>query len=264
MKFLNINNNVSFKQMPDGGVEYTGDSIPSLGINKGDGLDKVLGAVLSEVAALRVLEDGSPINMVVQGLVDNMDNISIDNLKTSAATFDLGSVSSVASSRISNKNFNWEGSVVNDKYHISYDMSETTSSLPEDYTVLGGSLRVQGTSTTSTLIGSSSGTVSSIKIPSTAVPVNLNFSLRVKTPEGDLELARTVSIQNLQEVSTSGTLGLRDFTSPTHSNLTQKEYNEIVTSELSTLRQEVKELKALKLQTLQSRVAALESNSENT
>ena len=258
MKFLNINRNVAFKQMPDGGVEYTGDSIPELGIEKGDAMDKVVSTLIAEVMSLRSTSDGMKITEKVDQVADKVNNLTVDDLKTSAATFSVGSTTSVSSSRIVNKEFTYSTAVEDKQFRVNYDMSNIIYSMPKDYKVIGGSLKVQGNNKNATLVGSTAGTVGSIAVPSSSIPANLNFSLRVKTPDGDVELARTISVQSLQEVSAGSTLAVRDLTAPTSSDLTQKQYNESIAGEVSILKQELNEIKNLSPQTFESRLAALE------
>lgn len=224
-------NTRTFPSVADSQVKYTGPSVPALGIKQGDSISKVLSVIAENLQP----------NLDLKDLEDRMNNLTADDLMTTAPTLDLGGQSSASAAKIFNKGFNYTVSQDGNYTSIQYSMKDTTDNIPDGFRVISSGLSVQGAQSRS-LLNSTSGSSGVVKILPTQFPVLLNFRVGINTPDGDIKLTRTQALQAPSSASNSGSLILEDLTTPADGFLKQKEMNTRLVSELSRLKQRVADL----------------------
>jgi hypothetical protein len=223
--------NRTFADKTDGQVTYTGPSVPELGITQGDPVATVL---------MKIIANTKPMPSI-KAISDKLDNLTVDDLVTTAPTLDLGTSSSAAAAQILNKGYTLDVKEDGNYSKITYSMKDTTDNIPKGYRVVSSGLTVQGAQSRS-LIVSTKGSSGEVKILPTQYPVLLNFRVGLDTPSGSVQLTRTKALQAPTSISTGGSLTVEDLTSPTESFLSQKEFNTRMASELSKLKQRIEDL----------------------
>lgn len=230
MDTLDLNRR-TFQDKTDGQVIYTGPSVPSLGISQGDSLSSVLNTILSNMSS----------QMTLKQIEDTLIGLSSDELQTTAPTYDLGSASSASAAAIANKGMGYEVKEDGGFTAIDYNMQDTSSNLPDGYKVVTSGATAQGTGNQSLLV-STTGTAGTMKILPSQFPVRVNFRIGINTPQGDIALIKSETLQAATPTVRSTSLAVEDLTTPADSFITQKEFNTRMSSEVSRLKQKVDEL----------------------
>lgn len=169
-------------------------------------------------------KSGPQIQDEIAALESKVDSISTKTLPAGAKTYGL-STKSVDAVKLTNRSVDY---TVSDNDFI-YDFSDLKSQLPTGYAFLGGNVSVidaQGKKTFAR------GNMQSMKIGS--FPATANVSAQVKSPSGTLELERTLLLTG--NVEAAAVLDLRD-TSGSDSDLTQSDFNALVSAAIVQLQQ---------------------------
>lgn len=231
-----------FDKITDARVTYSGDSIPELGIEKGKQYDSVITALAHGVQQLAKENDvdmscisgacdkSVPIQKAVEVLRDRVCNMNIDTAKTTANLFGITSSPAAASLPVSTARYEvkTQGATSN----LSWSFNDIITNLPSGYTVQGASVNVYGTGQNNNLVGSSSQTNGSVNIPVGSFPASAVMTLRVGTPQGGVDITRTLPLT--APTSNSGAVQLY----PTGgvgggTEMTQKQYNETLAAAIA-------------------------------
>jgi hypothetical protein len=231
-----------FDKITDARVTYSGDSIPELGIEKGKQYDSVITALAHGVQQLAKENDvdmscisgacdkSVPIQRAVEVLRDRLCDMNIDTAKTTANLFGITSSPAAASLPVSTARYDLklQGSNAN----LTWNMNDIVTNLPSGYTVLGSTVNVYGSGQNNNLVGNSSQTSGSVNIPTGSFPASAVMTLRVGTPQGSVDLTRTLPItsptNNAGSVQLYPTGGVGGGT-----EMTQKQYNETLAAAIA-------------------------------
>jgi hypothetical protein len=234
---------MTFDKISDTRVTYTGQSIPELGIEKGKQYDAVIAALAhgveklatenhADVSCISGACDGNvPLQKAVEVLRDAVCNMSTDNQKTTASLFGINNNVSVAGSSLPNSFMTYSAQVAGNGLALSWNMGQIVNSLPAGYVVQGANVTAFGSGQNNNVLGTSSQTFGGLQLPLTGFPVTVDFTLRIGTPQGSVDLKRSVPFSGANP--TGGTVSTQLL--PTGSTgvgieMTQKQYNEILAS----------------------------------
>jgi hypothetical protein len=167
----------------------------------------------------------------VEVLRDKMCSLSTDDQKTTASLFGINNNVSVAGSSLPNSFMTYSAQISAGNMNLSWNMGQIVNSLPSGYVVQGANITAFGSGQNNNVLGQSSQTFGGLSLPLTGFPVTVDFTLRIGTPQGSVDLKRSVSFSGANP--TNGTVSVQLL--PTGSTnigteMTQKQYNEILAS----------------------------------
>lgn len=213
--------------MESGCVVYSGPAIPALGILSGDNMDVVIGKIAT---AITQINSQAP---AVQMTTDTIVSKAL-----------LRSNASVSASNIIKRDFAYSlKSTTAGATVLTWDLVPVIRALPSGYEAALVRVLVSGKSlSSSNVAGDSRSPSSSLTLPIDRYPITVDFSIRVSSPTGNIDMTTSVSLVNPANVGDyrtsldaidlnpqSGQLQLTD-----HLNLIESKINELDIKQKST------------------------------
>lgn len=234
-------------EVESGCIVYGGPDLAVIGVKNGDSLD----AVLSKIASYQ-----API----------LPNKSVSTTDDIVTTSLIRSTGSLCASNIINRELQYSLSTNAAGTVLTYDMVNIVRSLPNDYELSIGRVRVLGIPVGGISVVTDSRSLgTSLSIPLNRYPVTAEFLLRITSPCGQIDLTKTIDLNNPALVGSFRVdLDGQDLTpNQGQVNLTQQLNN--VEARLNAVEGRVKDAVATKpeLETQSSAITDVETKVDN-
>lgn len=237
MPVNNFDTRAFYNKSKDSEVIYTGDDYPDLNIKNGDSLNSVLTKVADTLSQI------SQINTRLASLEASLD-LDSSKVKAVSALYDLVDESAVISHILQDKQVDIK--VTNSTYpnqvDVFFDFSGAIESLDSKYIPVGIDTSIRTYGTSNKLLGSSSSRTGTLAIDKLSGPVIVNSKINLKSIDGDIVLSKSFYIPNLIPQEMGGKFKVSGIATTESNNISQKEFNEVVASNLSKV---VKDIAAL-------------------
>lgn len=226
---------VNYNKTSDTDVKYTGPSYDTLGIKTGDKLSTVMQKTAEALSKIISLEER------ISALESGPEK-DASSLKANSLLFDLVDHSEVVSHSLEERKVDIEvsHSPYLGKKTITFDFASSLQGLEPKYVPVGIETSVRTYDKANKLLGSSSSRTGSLTIDNQAGPVLVNTRVNLKTPDGgDLVLSRSFYLPTLVDQSLSGTFKVSGISVEEAKEVTQKQYNEILSSNISRIQKDL-------------------------
>lgn len=225
---------VSYQKTDDTDIRYTGVSYPALGIFTNDKLDSVLDKVATTLSKLTSIEERL-------ASLEERDTLDSGSIKANSLLFDLIDHSDAISHSLEQKKVNVEVKTSNTKgmVDINFDFADALNTLDSKYVPVGIETSVRTYDSANKLLGSSSSRTGSMSINDHVGPVLVTSRVNIKSPDADLVMTKTFYVPTLNAQNLSGNFKVSGVSVQEANNVTQKDYNEIVASNISRLQKDL-------------------------
>lgn len=220
-------------------IIYTGDSIPFLGVEKGDDLDTVI----------------SKVSSFLEGLDDSFKtatkntSLTSDDIKPNIPSSSISGASSRCALEIVEKTFNYSVTPTQSGTNFTYDLSNIINNLPDKFEHVNTKVTASGSpsSSGSTLISDTSGVSGGFPVSISSYPITVDINSRIKTECGDIDLKSTLTVTN-----TTGNfqknISVKDLGNIDTQNASLSDYLSQIQGSLNNLKGEVDNIKSIKTQ----------------
>lgn len=232
---------------------WTGKSIPEIGIENGKYYDTEIIKLADYVVEfieqdieLECLYDGScgtcdrvvKIPQSIKVIIDKICSLTSEDIKYTGPTYCLGSTMSGTALKMAGKKVDYSVNTNVGNSSVSYNLSDVSNNLPDDYELAGLSVVASGKKMRGkSVIKHSKDAVLSVPVENDRFPVNLDINQYVNTPSGQILLTKNISIPSPKAGDYSDTLEVKDYTDTTVNDMTQDDFNDSIASELCNTKQ---------------------------
>ncbi len=239
-------------------VQYLGRDFPLIGIKNKEYYDPIIiklaqfveDLVKNNVVDIKCLYDDCGSNVVpvieaVRKIVDHICNYESSQLKTDSNLYCLGSNTNLAASKITNTSCVWSTNLSNNNLLFNYNLSNITNNLPTGAQYLNSNIVINGSSQNGTTrINQSSSLAGMLDVPINRLPATAEIEVRVNTDKGNVSLRQNILLNSATASGPYTTnLNARDINAFNGSTvLSQKQYNEILASNICQLKTLVESL----------------------
>lgn len=230
---------VGYNKTDDTDIKYTGISYPSLGIFTNDKLDSVLDKVATALTKLESIE--SRITSL-----EERDTLDSGSIQANSLLFDLVDHSDAVSHSLEEKKVNVEikPSSIAGMVDVNFDFAEALNTLDSKYVPVGIETSIRTYDSANKLLGSSSSRTGSMPINQHVGPVLVTSRINVKSADADLVLTKTFYVPSLNAQTLNGNFKVSGVSVQDANKISQKNYNEIVASNISRLQKDIASLSA--------------------
>lgn len=232
----NFDTRAFYNKSRDSEVTYTGENYPEFNIKSGESLASVLTKVADTLTQL------AQINSRLSVLEDSL-NLDSSKVKAVSALYDLVDESAVVSHILQDKQVDIKvtESTYPNQVDVFFDFSGAIESLDTKYVPIGTDTSIRSY-TSNRILGSSSSRTGTLPVDKLSGPVIVNSKVNLRSPEGDVVLSKSFYIPNLTAQEMSGKFKVSGIATTESNDISQKEFNEVVASNLSKV---VKDIAAL-------------------
>lgn len=232
-----FDNRKSYNKTLDSEIIYTGESNGTFVSGES------LSAILKKTAKL--VETVTALQARVVELENKLNESDSANIAANSELFDLVDETNAISSSLDGKQvrLNIQKSETSNHLDFQFDMRQALTSLDQKYVPIGmeTSIRSYGKNQ---LLGSSSSNNGALTIASNSGPVVVTNRINLRSKDGDIILSKHFYIPTIEEQTLTGTFSVSGVPSSDRNKVSQKDYNEIVASNISRLRKDLDIVKA--------------------
>lgn len=192
-----------------------------------------------------------PVKEAVELLISKVCSLSTDDISATASSYAVGANSSICGAKLLNRGIEWSTTNYEAGIRFTYNFSNAASNLPPDYIVNNVNVKAIGKSSGSvnTIFANSDKRSGGFNITPNRLPVQVEATLNIDTPCGQVSLSKTIGLSSAQEGSFTTPLNVLDTASTTNfggKNLTK--YLEEQSSQISINKNEIDSLKDISVQ----------------
>lgn len=186
----------------------------------------------------------------VKKLISFACNLDSSQMVTNANLYCLAGLS-LSAAKIRQREISWSTQTLSDGVNFTYNLDKVIGEIPSGYVVNSVSIKANGYNkgSAATLLADTSLPVGGFKLRVDNFPTNVNFDIRVGTPDGVVSLNKTISVTSASDSGANFTqLDTSDYSdNRSYSNLAQETFNEILAAGLCQLRNLYDSLKNLQV-----------------
>lgn len=226
---------VEYNKTNDTAVKYTGPAIAALGIKTNENLSVVISKVVKAIDDLNALK--SKVSELEVLLTAKSSDIKADSL-----IYDLIDQSAVVTAGLNDKSIKLDVLGVassGNKTEFSFDMNEIFNNLDAKYVPVGIDTSVRAYDSSNRLLASSSSRSGKLEVSNTTGPFMVTSKVNLRSPDGDIYLSKTFYVPTVAPTQMSGKPTVSGTEVSDVKEFTQKQYNEVLASNISKLSQVV-------------------------
>ena len=234
----NFDTRGSYNKTTDTDVKYTGQSFPELNIKSGDSLTKVISNLIT--AAKSIQEISKRIDEVEASLTVNSGQVTANSL-----LYDLVDQSSAVTSGLNDKNIKLDVigiDTAGSKVDFAFDMNEVFDNLDSKYVPIIVDTSVRTYDGSNRILASSSSRSGTLSVSKTTGPYIVTSRANFKSPDGDIVLTKAFYVPTSDPTSMEGKPSVSGTETSEAKDYSQKEYNEVLASNISKLTKEIANL----------------------
>lgn len=228
-----FDNRVEYNKTNDTAVKYTGPNISSLGVSTNDNLATVISKLVAAVDQINKL------NTKVADLEKSL-NLNAAYVKADSLIYDLIDQAAVVTTGLNDKSIKLDVLGVpssGNKTEFSFDMNEIFDNLDSKYIPVGIDTSIRTYDTANKLLASSSSKTGKLEVANTTGPFVVTSKVNLRSPDGDIYLAKTFYVPNVNPTQMSGKPTVSGTEVADIKEFSQKQYNEVLASNVSRLSQ---------------------------
>jgi hypothetical protein len=226
---------VEYNRTNDTAVKYTGPNVPSLEIKTNENLSVVISKVAKAIDSLNSLK--ARVSELETLLSTKSSDIKADSL-----IYDLIDQAAVVTAGLNDKSIKLDVlgvSSTGNKTEFSFDMNEIFNNLDSKYVPVGIDTNIRSYDSANRLLASSSSRAGKLEVANTTGPFMVTSKVNLRSPEGDIYLSKTFYVPTVTPTQMSGKPTVSGTEISDVKEFTQKQYNEVLASNISKLSQVV-------------------------
>lgn len=228
MALMNFDNRRSYNTVVDTDVRYAGEALEGV-TSLRDIIDNVIVGMQAEITRLTAK---------VAELEAGVTQMSAGDIPAQSKLFDLNDQSGTLISSLQGTpvSYNIKGAPSGKQVKVEFDMKEALSGLPSGYVPVLIDTSVRTYDTKNRIIAASSSKTGELVFDNPGVPVVIQSKVNVKTAAGDIVMQKAYYKTDLTgNEALTGDLDVTSSGSSREGTVNQKEYNEILASNMSNL-----------------------------